>query len=36
MPGGYDCANAASLYAAWALSEEVPEAAKSAAVTKSR
>lgn len=34
MLGQVECSNAASLYAAWALSEEVPEAAKAAAMAK--
>jgi len=34
MLGLVECGNAASLYAAWALSEEAPEAAKAAAMAK--
>ena len=34
MLGQVECSNAASLYAAWALSEEAPEAAKAAAMAK--
>jgi alkylation response protein AidB-like acyl-CoA dehydrogenase len=34
MLGLVECSNAASLYAAWALSEETPEAAKAAAMAK--